>query len=67
MVGPLIKQSNDDMMKNLQEKDADLYNWLEVAADGGEKIIYITIGSECVWQQWEVDAIYHGIQDLNKT
>lgn len=28
--------------------------------------MYITIGSECVWQQWEVDAIYDGILEINK-
>lgn len=32
MVGPLIKQSDEDMMKNLQEKDPDLFEWVESAA-----------------------------------
>lgn len=50
LVGPLVKQSEDDMMKNLREKDPVLFEWVEEAANRNEKIIYITIGSECIWQ-----------------
>lgn len=39
----------DGMMDRLKEKDADLYAWMEDAAEKGEKIIYVTIGSECLW------------------
>lgn len=47
--GPLIDTDDNGIMERLQEKDPELYTWLEDAAEKGEKVFYLTIGSECLW------------------
>ena len=53
-------------MTSLKEKDRDLFEWLEACADEGGQVVLLTLGTECLWQQWTVDAIYNGILDLRK-
>ena len=48
MTGPLMKSSTN-LLKQLEEKDADLFNWMNDAQSKDEKIIYLSLGSMCGW------------------
>ena len=54
-------------MTLLQEKDAELYEWLESSVTTGEKVLYFSIGTECIWLQWAIDAIYNGCLEIDKS
>ena len=45
-------------MVDFKRKDANLYQWMEDAAEKGEKVIYVSIGTECMWDRWSIDAVY---------
>jgi len=34
------------------------------AHEKGEKIIYLSISTMCIWTQWTIDAFYHGLKKL---
>lgn len=54
------------MIDRLKEKDLELFEWINAADTKGEKLIYITIGSECLWRDWSIKAVYEGTQKLLK-
>jgi UDP:flavonoid glycosyltransferase YjiC (YdhE family) len=43
-----------------------LFEWLQDAHAKGEKVLYITIGSECYWAQWSIEAFKEGLANLRK-
>ena len=45
------------MKGTLKDKDLKIYNFLENALSQGQKVIYITIGSECCWADWSIEAV----------
>lgn len=55
-----------EMMDRLKEKDPDLFQWICDAEAKSESLIYITIGSECLWKEWSIKAVYEGTQRLLK-
>lgn len=63
LTGPLVK-SQDNLLGLLKEKHIELYNWLEDAQAKNMPVVYISIGSLCVWQQWSIDALYYGLKKL---
>ena len=34
------------------------------AVENNQSIVYVSIGSECKWQQWSIDAIYEGLKNI---
>lgn len=48
----------------LQEKDPELYQWLEAATADNEKVVYIGLGTVARWRQWSVDVFYDGLNQL---
>ena len=48
LTGPVSKPASD-MLKALEEKDKTLFDWMNAAQADNVPIIYITLGSECVW------------------
>jgi UDP:flavonoid glycosyltransferase YjiC (YdhE family) len=38
---------------------------LDKAEEDKIPVFYITIGTECIWQQWSIKAIYDGLKDMN--
>jgi hypothetical protein len=61
MTGPLLKDDNSNLMEKLQEKDENIYNWLNDAQEKGQKVIYLTIGSECYLVDWSKEEFKKGI------
>ena len=61
MTGPLLAPP-EDLLTRLEQKDAKLLGWLDAAKDAGRPVLYVTIGSECKWQQWSVDEMYKGLK-----
>jgi hypothetical protein len=57
MTGPLMKPAGD-LLPILEEKDQGLFEWLNKAEKDGKDVVYVSIGSECKWQQWSIDAIH---------
>ena len=37
------------------------------AEAAGQKVVFVSLGSEVTYQQWYVDAIYNGCVQLNNT
>jgi len=63
VTGPLFK-NHGDLMPDLERKDPELYEWLNNAKKENIDVVYVSIGSECYWQQWSIDAIYKGLKQL---
>jgi len=38
--------------------------WLDQAERDKIDVVYVSIGSECRWSQWSIDAIYEGLKKL---
>lgn len=49
LTGPNIKPNSDDMIAQLKAKDPNIFEFLEDARAANQKIIFITIGTECCW------------------
>ena len=64
LTGPLV-QPQGDLLNELKEKHGKLYLWLEEALANKQPVVYISIGSYCIYQQWSIDALYHGLKRLN--
>mmetsp|Transcript_4808 Transcript_4808/g.8245 ORF Transcript_4808/g.8245 Transcript_4808/m.8245 type:complete len:333 (+) Transcript_4808:479-1477(+) len=62
VTGPLIDLSIDG--EALKKVDPELNDWIEEGELKGQKIVYISLGSVCDWQTWEVDALYNGLKNL---
>lgn len=43
-----------------------MYDWLEDAHQKNQKVIFITIGSECGWEPWSIDAMKKGLIYLHE-
>lgn len=63
MTGPLTKPAGK-LMEVLEEKDAELFAWLNEAQENGEDVVYVSLGSIVKWQQWCVDTVYFGLKKL---
>lgn len=63
VTGPLFKP-HGDLLADLEKKDPELLAWLNKAEADGIDVVYVSIGSECHWQQWSIDAIYEGLKKL---
>lgn len=62
MTGPNIEAGdNSEYMRSLQEKNEYIYNWMEDALEKGQKVVYISIGSECTWEDWSINAVKEGL------
>lgn len=59
-----MKDDDTNLMEKLQEKNEDIYNWLNDAQEKGQKVIYLTIGSECYLVDWSKEEFKKGIQLL---
>ena len=66
LTGPNINPSSADNMAILKEKDPRIFEWLEDAKEKGEKVVYISIGSEAYWTVWAIEAVKKGIERLTK-
>ena len=65
LTGPNIKDDNADHNRALQEKDPKIYEWLQDALEKNQKVIYLTIGSECYYVDWSIKAVKEGLIMLN--
>lgn len=63
LTGPL-SQPQGQLMKNLESKDPELFQWLEDAREKNRKVVYISIGSVCIWKDWSVKAMYDGLKKV---
>lgn len=66
LCGPCFKpmSADYDPMALLKQKDERIFNFLEDARKKGEKVIYISIGSETYWSPWAIDAVKEGLKKL---
>mmetsp|Transcript_237 Transcript_237/g.428 ORF Transcript_237/g.428 Transcript_237/m.428 type:complete len:119 (-) Transcript_237:106-462(-) len=64
LTGPLFKKDRSKALNDLRIKDPDLFKWMNDANERNIKIVYISIGSMCIWQKWSVEALYHGLKKL---
>jgi UDP:flavonoid glycosyltransferase YjiC (YdhE family) len=64
MTGPLSKRGSAIQLSALEKKDPSLYAWMNDAQSKGEDIIYLSLGSMCLWFEWSVKAMYYGIKDI---
>jgi hypothetical protein len=48
LTGPVSKPASD-LLSVLEQKDKALFEWMNQAQAENKPIIYITLGSECVW------------------
>ena len=48
----------------LEKKDKRIFDWLEDAKEKGEKVVYISIGSETYWTPWAIEAVKSGVRML---
>lgn len=53
-------------MVKLREKDEKIFNWLEDAHSKGQRVVYVTVGSECILNDWSIKAIKEGLELLQK-
>lgn len=42
----------------------ELFNWMEDALAKGQPVVYITVGSYCILQEWSLNALYYGLKKL---
>jgi hypothetical protein len=52
-------------LKSLEQKDKELFDWMNNSQKENVPIIYVTLGSECRWQEWSVKEIYLGLKAIN--
>ena len=50
----------------LERKDSELCAWMDEAMLNGEDCLYISMGSECTWLEWEAKAFADGVEKLDK-
>lgn len=36
------------------------------AEEAGQKVVFVSLGSNSIWRQWYVDALYDGFKQLNE-
>lgn len=53
-----------DLMIYFQERNGELFDWVNKAQSEGKPVIYIALGSYCVLQRWSVEAIYYGVKKV---
>ena len=63
LTGPLSLPQTK-LLAELEKKDPDLLKWLDEAQSAGQKVVYVSVGSVCIWQQWSINAIYYGLKKL---
>ena len=51
-------------MEDFKKKDLELFEWMNKAQEDNKDVVLITIGSECKWQQWSIDAIHQGLKKV---
>ena len=61
--GPLSRPA-ETLMEDFKTKDNDLFEWMNKALEDKQPVVLITIGSECKWQQWSVDAMHQGLKKI---
>lgn len=66
MVGPNIEANDTNHLEVLKQKDEKIFNWLADAHEKRQKVIYLTIGSECYLVEWSIKAIKEGLIKLNQ-
>jgi UDP:flavonoid glycosyltransferase YjiC (YdhE family) len=52
------------MLKLLEEKNKELFDWMNLAHQNNIPIVYVSIGTECRWKEWSVKAIYEGLKKV---
>lgn len=62
--GPLVS-APDNLLHNLKQKHNDLWNWLEECTASKTPVIYLTLGSMCIWTEHEINCIIEGMKDVN--
>lgn len=60
LTGPLSKPQND-LLTKLEEKDVDLFNWLNSSDD---PVVYVSLGTLVKFQEWSRDAVYYALKRL---
>ena len=46
--------------------DLQLNKWLTEASAANESVVYISLGSQVVWQQWYIDTFFEALNSLSK-
>ena len=65
VTGPLTKRKELLYPNALKEKAPDgLFSWMEQSE---RPILYISLGSQILWQEWECQAILQGIKKFNNS
>ena len=59
VTGPLTKRAELLYPNGLQAKDDKLFSWMGASED---KILYVSLGTQCAWQVWSCQAILEGVQ-----
>lgn len=63
LTGPLSLPQGQ-LLSDLETKHPDLFKWLEEARESNRKVVYVSIGSVCMWDDWSVKAIYDGLKKV---
>lgn len=61
--GPLFDPPTD-LLPLLKQKDEKLSDWLDKALQDKQDVVYVSIGSEALWREWSVKAIFNGLKKL---
>lgn len=48
----------------LKHKEPKLYSWLQDAHEKNQKVIYISLGTECLLDQWAVKVLTKGLNKI---
>ena len=61
LTGPVVVDDESSYLDRLGKKMPSLLEWLD---SNDDPVVVLTLGSEVMWQQWYVDAFYHGAARL---
>lgn len=66
LTGPFFNgdSSQEELVKRLHEKDPDLGAWINEVDIEKEAVLFVTLGSEVIWQEWYMDRMYKGWEIL---
>lgn len=64
--GPAMTPDLSNIHGRLAASSPEIAEWMTAAEEAGQVVIFISLGSEIIWQQWYVDAFYNGCIELSK-
>lgn len=64
--GPVYDRDLTVLQDRLGNIDPQLNMWLTQAIAADEPVVYISLGSQVVWQQWYLDTFYEALNTLSE-